>query len=349
MTPKHTPDATGTAADGSPRWPASPAAAGRPGAPGDPWPPEMPRTPWSPSPRAPGVPDQASPVRVWLDPDDWQGQLNARLLERRIVMASGSLDEEAATRLSAQLLTLDAEGDGPIRLELQNLRADLAAALAVMGVLDVVRVPVLAQAGGEIRGPALGVLAACPRRLAYPNAVFAFAEPRLGIGGTASAMTERQRQAERMLDSLYYRIAEAAGAGCQRRAGGLPARPDAHGRRGDRLRPHPGAPRPALSIPAATGVPQRRPFLQRAGASITAAFRLAPTHNRRGCLMPLRAGTGSGGPFPVLLGALPSTSRAPISPSGITGDCGRCRRARAPYPRVARAGGNGGHLSRILT
>ncbi|HEY6785871.1 MAG TPA: ATP-dependent Clp protease proteolytic subunit [Trebonia sp.] len=171
--------------------------------------PEVPRTPWAPAP--PAAPEPASPVRVWLDPNDWQGQLNARLLERRIVMASGILDEEAATRLSAQFLTLDAEGDDPIRLEMQNLRADLPAALAVMGVLDVLRVPVNAQVGGEIRGPALGMLAACPRRLAYPNASFAFAEPRLDIAGPATTVTERQRQAERMLDSLYYRIAEATG------------------------------------------------------------------------------------------------------------------------------------------
>jgi ATP-dependent Clp protease protease subunit len=147
-----------------------------------------------------------------MDPNtDYQNQLYARLLEKRIVMATGTLDDDAATRLSAQLLTLDAEGDEPIRLELQNLRSDLPAALAVMGVLDVVRVPVHANAGGETRGPALGVLAACPRRLAYPNATFALSEPRLEFGGTVTAVTERQRQAERMLDSLYYRIAEATG------------------------------------------------------------------------------------------------------------------------------------------
>jgi ATP-dependent Clp protease protease subunit len=212
MTPKRTPVVTSATKDGSPAWQDSPGAAGRPGTPGDPWMPgrpEVPRTPWAP--QVPGAPEPATPVRVWLDPNAWQGQLNERLLERRIVMAAGVLDEEAATRLSAQLLTLDAEGDGLIRLEMQNLRADLSAALTVMGVLDVVRVPVRAQAGGEIRGAAIGVLAACPRRLAYPNASFTLAEPRLEIGGTATAVTERQRQAERILDSLYYRIAEATG------------------------------------------------------------------------------------------------------------------------------------------
>jgi ATP-dependent Clp protease, protease subunit len=147
-----------------------------------------------------------------MDPHaDFQDRLYERLLEKRIVMATGLLDDGAATRLSAQLLALDAEGDATIRLELQNLRADLPAALAVMGVLDVVRVPVHAHASGEIHGAALGVLAACQRRLAYPNASFAFAEPRLEFGGTVTAVTERQRHTERMVDSLYYRIAEATG------------------------------------------------------------------------------------------------------------------------------------------
>jgi ATP-dependent Clp protease protease subunit len=107
----------------------------------------VPEFPWPGSPvpgrpQSPGgpQPDPAPPTRVWLDPHaGWQDKLYERLLEQRIVLASGVLDEPAATRLSAQLMTLDAEGDGPIRLELQNLQAELPAVLALMGVLDVVR------------------------------------------------------------------------------------------------------------------------------------------------------------------------------------------------------------------
>ena len=82
------------------------------------------------------------PSRVWTDQGDWPGQVYQRLLEQRIVLASGLLDGPAASVLSAQLLTLDAEGDGPVRLELQGLDAELPAALTIMGVLDVLRVPV---------------------------------------------------------------------------------------------------------------------------------------------------------------------------------------------------------------
>jgi ATP-dependent Clp protease protease subunit len=152
------------------------------------------------------------PTRVWLDPQaGWHDTLYERLLKQRIVLASGVLDDEAATRLSAQLLTLDAEGDGPVRLELQNLRADLPAALTLMGVLDVVRAEVHAYASGEAGGPALGVLASCPRRLAYPNASFTLSEPRLYFAGTATAVTAHEQQARRMVDSLFYRLAEVTG------------------------------------------------------------------------------------------------------------------------------------------
>jgi ATP-dependent Clp protease protease subunit len=152
------------------------------------------------------------PARVWLDPQaGWQDTLYERLLEQRIVLAAGVLDDPAATRLSAQLLTLDAEGGGPIHLQLQNLQADLLAAVTLMGVLDVMRAEVQAFASGETGGPALGVLAACPRRLAYPNASFTLSEPRLRFGGTVTAVTAHEQQAKRMTDSLFYRIAEATG------------------------------------------------------------------------------------------------------------------------------------------
>jgi ATP-dependent Clp protease protease subunit len=182
--------------------------------PGEPGVPEIPGRPGfpGPPPSPPGEPGPVPGTRVWMDPHaDFQDRLYDRLLAQRIVMASGLLDDDAATRISAQLLALDAEGDEPIRLELQNLRADLPAALAVMGVLDVLAAPVHAQASGEIRGAALGVLASCQRRVAYPNASFALAEPRMEFGGTVTAVTERQRQTERMVDSLYYRIAEVTG------------------------------------------------------------------------------------------------------------------------------------------
>jgi ATP-dependent Clp protease, protease subunit len=183
---------------------------GEPG-PGEPGQPGVPGWPFSTPPDVPR-PVPEPPVQVWTDPHaDWRTSLYERLLEKRIVLASGQLDDDAASRLSAQLLTLDAEGAGPVRLELQNLRSELPAALTVMGILDVLHVAVHCSVSGEISGPALGVLASCPRRAGYPNSIFTLAEPRLAFGGTVNAITARQQQVTRMLDTLYFKLADVTG------------------------------------------------------------------------------------------------------------------------------------------
>src|SRR6516164_8177816 len=94
---------------------------------------------------------------------------------------------------------------------MQNLSADLPAALSVMGILDVVRGPVTGYAGGRIEGPALGILAACRHRRAYPNALFVLSEPLVSFDGSVTAVAAREKQARVMLGELFGRIAEVAG------------------------------------------------------------------------------------------------------------------------------------------
>jgi ATP-dependent Clp protease, protease subunit len=195
-----------------PGQPGDPARPGRPGGPARPDYPEFPGGPGYPGPPRPGSYPPARPAQVWLDPAGWPGSVYDRLLAQRIVLASGHLDDEAATRLSAQLLTLDAEGDDPIRLELQGPTADLPAALTLMGVLDVVGVPVRARVSGQLRGlAALGLLAACPDRRAYPNAVLVLAEPRADFAGTATELAAREEQLRVLVDAVYLRVAEVTG------------------------------------------------------------------------------------------------------------------------------------------
>jgi ATP-dependent Clp protease protease subunit len=196
-------------------WPPEPGPPG-PTPPAPPWPGPLPPGPppkpgRAPEPARPGQNPAMAPVRVWIDPRGWPVHPYDRLLDRRIVMAHGHLDGEAATRLAAQLLTLDAEGTAPIRLELQNLSADLPAALSVMGILDVIRGPVSGHAGGRIEGPALGILAACRHRKAYPNALLVLSEPQVSFDGTVTALASREEQARAMLDELFGRVAEVTG------------------------------------------------------------------------------------------------------------------------------------------
>lgn len=199
-----------------PHWPGQPGQPEEPGWPGHPapypgphFPPGFPSEP-QPSPQSPPL---GVPARTWTDAG-WQGRLAERLLEQRVVMAHGHLDETAATMLCAQLLTLDADSpdrSAPIRLHLQSLSADLQAALTVMDALDAVGVPVHAFARGHLSGAALGVLAACDRRVASPNAGFLLAEPAASFEGTAADLAGRQRQFAALLDALYFRLADVTG------------------------------------------------------------------------------------------------------------------------------------------
>jgi ATP-dependent Clp protease protease subunit len=80
-----------------------------------------------------------------------------------------------------------------------------------MGILDVVRGPVSGCVGGRIEGPALGILAACRHRKAYPNALFVLSEPQVSFDGTVTALASREEQARAMLDELFGRVAEVTG------------------------------------------------------------------------------------------------------------------------------------------
>jgi ATP-dependent Clp protease protease subunit len=140
--------------------------------------------------------------------DDW---LYRQLMERRIVLAQGTLDATLATRLCAQLLTLDAEGDEPIQFHLHSPDGEVGAALTVVDALDALRVPVHAVAVGAVGGPGIGVLVAAGQRSTYPHASFHLTEPRTQTQGTAGEVAAHEANHRGLVDDLYERIAQVTG------------------------------------------------------------------------------------------------------------------------------------------
>jgi ATP-dependent Clp protease protease subunit len=171
---------------------------------------ELRRPPWLP----PAEPPATEPAREPAEAP--QGAwLYRQLLERRIVLAQGTLDRELATALCAQLLTLDADGEEPISLHLHTPDGALEAALTMVDALDVLRVSVRATAVGAVGGPCLGVLAAADVRQAYPHATFHLVEPRTRLDGTASEVAAHEAHHRRLLDDFYTRLAQATGKGVE--------------------------------------------------------------------------------------------------------------------------------------
>ena len=93
------------------------------------------------------------------------------------MLLTGALDEVSVARVSAELMTLDADGDDPVTLRVDCGEADLAPALTLMDVIELMGVPVRALCLGRVGGGAVGVVAVCSHRTALPSTRFSLCEP----------------------------------------------------------------------------------------------------------------------------------------------------------------------------
>lgn len=140
-----------------------------------------------------------------------QRDLADRLLDERIIVVSGDLDDQLANRTISQLLVLG-RSRNPIDLHLTCERSQLAAALTLADAIDVVRSPVRAVVRGVLRGPAVAVLCACEHRVAHHNALFILSLPSTGISaGSAQEVVHLSQQLDIQEKQLRTRIAAVTG------------------------------------------------------------------------------------------------------------------------------------------
>lgn len=180
------------------------------------WPPEVPpyRTPWTPveppTPPPPRTPRPMLPMWEQVEPPALR-DLADRLLDERIVVVSGELDDQLANRTISQLLVLGRHRD-PIELHLTCERSQLAAALTLADAVDVISSPVRAMVRGVMRGPAVAVLCACEHRVAHHNALFILSLPSTGISaGSAQEVVHLSQQLELQEEQLRTRICAVTG------------------------------------------------------------------------------------------------------------------------------------------
>ena len=168
--------------------------------------PQPPRSPWLPSPRPP-APGSAS-VSLVVGAPDWLAQ---RLLDQRVVVLSGEVDDEAANQAVAQLGLLDASGDAPVSLRLSGVSAGLGPALTLVDALDLMGAPVHAVCLGTLTGPAVALLAVADRRVAGRHATLHLTEPRTPHGIPSRDLETVAAEQARQLRRLQERLADACG------------------------------------------------------------------------------------------------------------------------------------------
>ncbi len=122
-------------------------------------------------------PPDTGPTGMGRGPEPLSDVVARRLLAQRVVLLRGPLDDFSVTRVAAELMTLDAEGDDPVTLRVDCGEAALAPALTLMDVVELMGVPVRALCLGQVGGGAVGVVAVCGHRSALPSTRFSLSEP----------------------------------------------------------------------------------------------------------------------------------------------------------------------------
>jgi ATP-dependent Clp protease, protease subunit len=134
--------------------------------------------------------------------------LQGQLFERRIVLVTGRLDDEAAARAAAALVTLDASGNRPIDLHLDSPGGALGAAFVLVDTADTLRSELRVLCRGQVGGPAILLVSGADHCAATPHARFHLAQPTVRFTGTPEEIVAQSRQHQELLWKLYGRLAQ---------------------------------------------------------------------------------------------------------------------------------------------
>src|SRR3989442_8355456 len=99
----------------------------------------------------PGVPSGRRRLSAWLQ---------EKLFGRRIVLITGTLDDDAAAEAAAALMALDAAGAAPLELHLDSGDGTLESALLLIDTIDQLRATVRIHGRGQVGRPAPRLMAA---------------------------------------------------------------------------------------------------------------------------------------------------------------------------------------------
>ncbi len=146
------------------------------------------------------------PPRVGMADD-----VSSVLLDRRIVLVSGDVDAARASALAAELMTLDAIGDGHIELRLGSCSGTFDASLLVVDVIEVLGVPVRTSALGMVEGGPVGVLVAGEHRRITPHGRLRLREPDTIASGSARDLERSLAERSAVRSAFFAHVARRVG------------------------------------------------------------------------------------------------------------------------------------------
>ena len=113
----------------------------------------------------------------------------SKLLKTRIVMVNGTINQEVAERVIAQLMVLDAESkEEPIRVVITSPGGHVDSGYAIHDVMRFIDAPVLTIGAGWVASIAVPIFLGGDKgkRFSLPNTRFLLHQPSGGAGGQAA-------------------------------------------------------------------------------------------------------------------------------------------------------------------
>jgi ATP-dependent Clp protease protease subunit len=146
----------------------------------------------------PSVPDRLSAAEL-------------ALLERRIVLVHGQIDQARSAAIVASLMTLEALGDEPVEMRMSADSDSLDVALALIDTIDSLGVAVNGTVAGSVGGTMVGVLAVCRHRRIGALGHIHLCEPQAEFTGVASELHRQAADMQERVEAFVRRLAEATG------------------------------------------------------------------------------------------------------------------------------------------
>jgi ATP-dependent Clp protease, protease subunit len=135
------------------------------------------------------------------------------LLEARVVMLTGEVNDIQARRVTERLFALAAQNSKPITFVISSPGGHVESGDMIHDVVRYVDAPVQMLGTGWVASAGALIYCAVPRerRFCLPNTRFLLHEPRGGVGGMASDVEIQAREILRMRERLNRIFAEATG------------------------------------------------------------------------------------------------------------------------------------------
>jgi len=127
----------------------------------------------------------------------------SRLLDDRVVMVSGGINDEVSSLVTAQLLFLEADNpQRPIQMYINSPGGEVAAGLAIYDTMRYVSPDVHTLVIGQACSMGALLLAAGDKRIALPHSRIMVHQPSGGVTGTAHDMHIQTKEILRVRDRV---------------------------------------------------------------------------------------------------------------------------------------------------